>query len=87
MYTTTIELSENQLLSLQEAAQQRGVTPEALLHEAISQFLKQVVIPPNRQALLQQARGMWQYHHSLPDPHTLRAEFDRSLEWGEKTSG
>ena len=58
MQTSHIELSDQQVSAIQTIAQQTGKTEYEILSEAIAQFIHQFAIA-NRQALLQQARGMW----------------------------
>ncbi|MBW4579953.1 MAG: hypothetical protein KME42_10330 [Tildeniella nuda ZEHNDER 1965/U140] len=75
MQTSQIELSDQQVSAIQTIAQQTGKTEHEILSEAVAQFIRQFAIE-NRQALLQQARGMW--HDQAQSTLTAyRNELDR----------
>ena len=76
MITAQITLSDYESEALQAMANSTGKTQEAVLHEAVQQFLRQGS-PSDRLALLRQARGIWKDRTDLPDLRKLRAEMDR----------
>lgn len=77
MAATQIILTESESAAIQALSQSNGQTPEAILHEAVAQFLAQAPAA-NRLAALRQARGIWQERQDLPDFAALRNEWDRS---------
>lgn len=76
MVTAQITLSNAEGAALQEMTKSTGKTQDALLHEAVQQFLAPVP-PDDRLSLLRQARGIWKDRTDLPDFRALRAELDR----------
>jgi predicted transcriptional regulator len=76
MAIASIHLSDQETQALHDLAQQTGKTQDELLHEAVTRLLTDVQ-QHNRQTLLRQARGIWKDRAELPDPRTLRSEFDR----------
>lgn len=75
--TAQVHLSESENELLQRMVLHSGKSQEQLIHEAIALFLA----GPRRDdrlRLLRQARGIWQGHQSIPDPATLREEWNRS---------
>ncbi len=77
MVRTQIYLTENERAALRSIARQTGKKQSELIRRAIDDFIGRFQ-PRDRQALLKQARGMWQGRDDLPDFSTLRREFDRS---------
>ncbi len=76
MVTAQITLSSAEGEALQAMTQTTGKTQDALLHEAVRQFLGPT-LPRDRLALVRQARGIWKDRTDLPDFRALRAEMDR----------
>ncbi len=76
MVRTQIYLTENERAALRNLARQTGKKQSELIRRAIDDFIVRFQ-PEDRQALLQQARGMWQGRDDLPDFRALRQEFDR----------
>ena len=74
--TTQLTLTQAESQLIASLSQQRGVTQEEILHEAIEQFLAahQAEV---RRAALQGACGIWRDRDDLPDFAQLRAEMDR----------
>ncbi|MEI6236427.1 MAG: CopG family transcriptional regulator [Planctomycetota bacterium] len=77
MAASLVSLSEQEMHSLCELSLQTGKSPDELLHNAIAQYLDQFKVT-QRQAALQQARGMWKNRTDLPSVDEMRAEFDRN---------
>ncbi len=76
MVTAQITLSNAEGEALRAMTQSTGKTQDALLHEALRQFLGPVP-QEDRLSLLRQARGIWKDRTDLPDFRALRAEMDR----------
>ncbi|MGI8979473.1 MAG: hypothetical protein ACR2FY_09630 [Pirellulaceae bacterium] len=76
MVTAQITLSTAEGEALQALTETTGKTQDALLHEAVRQFLGSTP-PHDRLSLLRQARGIWKDRTDLPDFQALRAEMDR----------
>jgi hypothetical protein len=76
MLTAQITLSNSEGAALQAMTVATGKTQEAIIHEAVQQFLG-TAPPEDRLSLLRQARGIWQDRTDLPDFRALRAEMDR----------
>ena len=76
MLTTQVKLTDQQTQALRSIAQRTGKTEKEVIVEAVDQFIAQHK-PHERQAALQQAKGMWQYRTDLPDLRMLREESDR----------
>jgi hypothetical protein len=72
-----ITLTEEQRTALHAIAQQSGKSEHELVQEAVEQLIRQFR-QTHRQALLQQACGMWRDRTDLPDFEALRSELDRS---------
>ena len=76
MVTAQITLSNAEGEALQALTETTGKTQDALLHEAVRQFLGSTP-PHDRLSLFRQARGIWKDRTDLPDFQALRAEMDR----------
>lgn len=76
MVRTQIYISDKERASLQNIAKQTGRSQSDLIRQAIEGFLNQFT-QPDRKALLQQARGIWEHRDDLPDFRSMRKEFDR----------
>ena len=76
MVTAQITLSNAEGAALTAMTKSTGKTQDALLHEAVQQFLGPIP-PDDRLSLLRQARGIWKDRPDLPDFRALRAEMDR----------
>ena len=74
--TTPLTLTESETEAIRALSQIQGKTPEAVLHEAIEQFIEQHKIE-KRLASLEQAHGLWRDRDDLPDFVELRKELDR----------
>jgi hypothetical protein len=78
MTTAQVVLSEAEAESLEMLSRDQGKAPEELLHEAISQFLRQRDVQSRLDAL-KRARGIWQGRDDISDLKELRGEWDRNL--------
>jgi len=76
MVRTQIYLTEKERAALRAISRQTGKNQSELIRQAVDSLIAQHQ-PQDRQALLTQARGMWQYRDDLPDFRALRREFDR----------
>jgi len=76
MVRTQIYLTEAERAALRTIARQTGKKQSELIRRALDDFIARFQ-PQDRQALLKQARGMWQGRADLPDFRALRREFDR----------
>ena len=76
MPTVEINLTESQLRSIQSSSRSKGKTQEAVLQEAVEQFLARNSAD-DRLTALRKARGMWESRQDLPNLADLRAELDR----------
>ena len=76
MATARITLSEPEYDALKELSKRTGKSEQRLLHDAVAQLLARSN-HRDRLALLHQARGIWKNRQDLPDPATLRREWDR----------
>ncbi len=76
MVRTQIYLTEEERAALRTIARQTGKKQSELIRRALDDFIDRFQ-PQDRQALLKQARGMWQGRDDLPDFRALRRELDR----------
>ena len=81
MMRTQIYLTENERAALRNIARQTGKKQSELIRRAIDDFIAKSQ-PGDRQARLQQARGLWQGRDDLPDFRALRQELDRGAKGG-----
>jgi len=77
MVRTQLYLTSREREALQEMARETGKSQSELIREAIDRFVASFR-KTDRNALLQQARGLWKDREDLPDFGTLRRELDRS---------
>ena len=71
MVTTSVSLTEQENAALADMSLQVGKSRDELLREAIEQYLSRHQ-PPQRKALMQQARGLWRDRDDLPSLEALR---------------
>lgn len=71
-----IDLTDQENDSLLTIARQTGKSQDELLREAIHDLISQFQ-QQDRQALLQNARGIWKDRTDLPSAEELRREWDR----------
>ncbi len=76
LQTELLSLTESENMTLLAISQATGKTLEQLLHEAVGMIIRQFQ-QNDRRILLRQARGIWKDRTDLPDPETLRKEWDR----------
>ncbi len=76
MVRTQLYLTEEERAALRTIARQTGKKQSELIRRALDDFIDRFQ-PQDRQALLKQARGMWQGRDDLPDFRALRRELDR----------
>lgn len=74
--TTSVVLTEPEAIALQNLVQRTGRSADELVREAVQQYIQHHTVA-DRHALLQQARGMWQYRDDLPPLAELRRELDQ----------
>ena len=74
-----LQLTEQEQSALEAMAQDRGKTPEELVHDAIMHLIAQHQ-SEHRLGLLRQARGMWKERTDLPSLAVLRREWGRRAE-------
>ena len=86
MLTTQVTLTDQQTQALRAIAQRTGKTEKDVIVEAVEQFITRHT-PHERQAALQQARGMWQNRTDLPELRTLREESNRYFAANEEAHG
>ena len=72
----TLHLSSTEIAALRQLARQTGKTEEQLVHEAVTQLLRQAA-PGAWQQAVEAARGIWRDRTDLPDFAQLRAEGNR----------
>ena len=77
MVRTQIYLTEIEQQALRVLSRRTGRSQSELIREAVDQLIAKSE-KPDRRALLQQARGIWQAREDLPDFAALRRELDRS---------
>lgn len=77
MVRTQIYLTEVEQQALRVLSRRTGRSQSELIREAVDQLIAKSE-KPDRRALLQQARGIWQAREDLPDFVALRRELDRS---------
>lgn len=77
MVRTQIYLTEVEQQALRVLSRRTGRSQSELIREAVDQLIVKSE-KPDRRALLQQARGIWQAREDLPDFVALRRELDRS---------
>jgi predicted transcriptional regulator len=77
MVRTQIYLTGKERAALRDLARQTGKTQSELIRRAVADFICRFkpLEPGDRQALLQQAWGMWRERDDLPDFRALRGEF------------
>jgi hypothetical protein len=75
--TAQIQLADAESEALAALAHRTGKSQDALLREAVSQFLGRAC-PGNFLQLVRRARGLWRDRDDLPDFARLRRECDRS---------
>ena len=78
MLTTQITLNDRQTVALRSLIQRTGQTEAELIIEAVDQFIAQHT-PAERNALLRQAKGIWQNRTDLPDLRMLREASNRCV--------
>ena len=76
MVRTQIYLTEEEHQALRTLSIETGKSQSEWIREAIDQLIVQHK-KPDRQKLLQQARGMWKNRADLFDLDTLRQEWER----------
>ena len=77
MVRTQIYLTESQREELAAIAKAVGKKQSELIREAIDRFIDQAG-SNRRQAILQEAAGIWKDRTDLPDFKTTRTEWDRN---------
>ncbi len=76
MVRTQIYLTESERAALKNLSRRTGQKQSELIRRAIDEYVARFQ-PRNRQALLQEAKGMWQGRDDLPDFGALRREMER----------
>ena len=77
MVRTQIYLTEVEQQALRVLSRRTGRSQSELIRGAVDQLIAKSE-KPDRRALLQEARGIWQAREDLPDFAALRRELDRS---------
>ena len=77
MVRTQIYLTEQERFGLIELAEASGKKQSELIREAIDRFIAQFD-KNKRQAMLENAAGMWKEREDLPDFRIARQSWDRS---------
>ena len=77
MIRTQIYMTEQQRNEITAISNSTGKKQSVIIREAIDLLINQAG-PKPRQAILEQAAGMWKDRKDLPDFEAMRAEWDRN---------
>ena len=76
MVSTRIDLTEHQRDELAAVAWDEGKRQSELIREAVDRFIEQTG-RSRREAILNEAAGIWRNRSDLPDCEAMRAGWDR----------
>ncbi len=76
MVSTRIYLTEHQRDELAAIARDEGKRQSELIREAVDRFIEQTS-RSRREAILNEAAGIWRSRSDLPDCEAMRAGWDR----------